>query len=83
VRFYLGDCLDVLRGLDPHSISVIATPPPYNLGVRYGPYDDTLPRSRPIPGRQSTSRRRRAAMYGCRTPCIGSSRSRWIANPEP
>jgi site-specific DNA-methyltransferase (adenine-specific) len=46
VRFYLGDCLDVLRGLDPHSISVIVTPPPYNLGVRYRTYDDTLPRDR-------------------------------------
>jgi site-specific DNA-methyltransferase (adenine-specific) len=46
LRFYLGDCLDVLRSLTPASISVIVTSPPYNLGVRYRSYDDTLPRDR-------------------------------------
>ena len=46
LRFYLGDCLDVLRSLTPGSISVIVTSPPYNLGVRYRSYDDTLPRER-------------------------------------
>jgi site-specific DNA-methyltransferase (adenine-specific) len=44
LRFYLGDCLEVLRSLTPGSISVIVTSPPYNLGVRYRSYDDTLPR---------------------------------------
>ena len=46
LRFYLGDCLEVLRSLTPGSISVIVTSPPYNLGVRYRTYDDTLPRDR-------------------------------------
>jgi site-specific DNA-methyltransferase (adenine-specific) len=46
LRFYLGDCLEVLRSLTPGSISVIVTSPPYNLGVRYRSYDDTLPRDR-------------------------------------
>ena len=46
LRFYLGDCLDVLRSLTQGSISVIVTSPPYNLGVRYRSYDDTLPRNR-------------------------------------
>ena len=46
LRFYLGDCLDVLRFLTQGSISVIVTSPPYNLGVRYRSYDDTLPRDR-------------------------------------
>ena len=46
LRFYLGDCLEVLRGLDPGAVSVIVTSPPYNLGVRYRSYDDTLPRDR-------------------------------------
>jgi site-specific DNA-methyltransferase (adenine-specific) len=32
--------------LTPGSISVIVTSPPYNLGVRYRSYDDTLPRDR-------------------------------------
>jgi len=46
LRFYLGDCLEVLRSMTPASISVIVTSPPYNLGVRYRSYDDTLPRDR-------------------------------------
>jgi site-specific DNA-methyltransferase (adenine-specific) len=46
LRFYLGDCLDVLRSLEPGAISVIVTSPPYNLGVRYRSYEDTLPRDR-------------------------------------
>lgn len=44
LRFYLGDCLEVLRSLTPGAISVIVTSPPYNLGVKYRTYDDTLPR---------------------------------------
>jgi site-specific DNA-methyltransferase (adenine-specific) len=46
LRFYLADCLDVLRSMTPGSISVIVTSPPYNLGVSYRTYDDTLPRDR-------------------------------------
>ena len=46
LRFYLADCLDVLRAVAPGAISVIVTSPPYNLGVRYRSYDDTLPRDR-------------------------------------
>ncbi|MBI4888226.1 MAG: site-specific DNA-methyltransferase [Acidobacteria bacterium] len=44
-RFYLGDCLEVLDRLAPGSIDVIVTSPPYNLGVRYRSYDDTMPRA--------------------------------------
>ncbi len=46
LRFYLADCLDVLRAVPAGAISVIVTSPPYNLGVRYRSYDDTLPRDR-------------------------------------
>jgi site-specific DNA-methyltransferase (adenine-specific) len=45
-RFYLGDCLDLLRALEPAAVSAIVTSPPYNLGVRYRSYADTLPRER-------------------------------------
>ena len=45
-RFYLGDSVDVLQQLVPGSISAIVTSPPYNLGIRYRTYDDTLPRDR-------------------------------------
>ena len=43
-RFYLGDCLDVLSQLPERSVDVVVTSPPYNLGVRYRSYDDTMPR---------------------------------------
>jgi site-specific DNA-methyltransferase (adenine-specific) len=43
-RFYLGDCVDVLAALPRHGISAIVTSPPYNLGIRYRSYDDTMPR---------------------------------------
>jgi site-specific DNA-methyltransferase (adenine-specific) len=43
-RFYLGDSLEVLRGMGDGSIDAIVTSPPYNLGIRYRTYDDTIPR---------------------------------------
>jgi site-specific DNA-methyltransferase (adenine-specific) len=46
LRFYLGDCLTLLPALAPGSISAVVTSPPYNLGVRYRSYEDTLPRDR-------------------------------------
>ena len=46
LRFYLGDCVDLLRFMTPGTVSVIVTSPPYNLGVRYRSYDDTVPRDR-------------------------------------
>lgn len=44
-RFYLADCLQVFAALPADSIDVIITSPPYNLGIRYNEYDDTLPRA--------------------------------------
>ena len=41
-RFYLADCLDVFADLPPRSVDVIVTSPPYNLGIRYNSYSDTL-----------------------------------------
>src|SRR5690606_30755487 len=43
-RFFHGDCLEVLAQLPRHSVDVIVTSPPYNLGIRYRSYDDTMPR---------------------------------------
>ncbi len=45
LRFYHADCLDVFTQLPAHSVDVIVTSPPYNLGIRYGTYQDTLSRS--------------------------------------
>jgi site-specific DNA-methyltransferase (adenine-specific) len=46
LTFYLADCVDVLASLAPGCVSTIVTSPPYNLGVSYRSYDDTLPRDR-------------------------------------
>jgi site-specific DNA-methyltransferase (adenine-specific) len=45
LRFYKADCLDVFQQLPPQSVDVIVTSPPYNLGIGYGKYHDTLPAS--------------------------------------
>ena len=45
-RFYLGDCLPILERLPAGSLDAIVTSPPYNLGIRYRSYDDTIPRGR-------------------------------------
>ncbi len=45
-RFHLGDCVDVLSRLAAGSVDVIVTSPPYNLGIRYNSYRDSLPRER-------------------------------------
>ena len=44
--FYHGDCVEILDRLPPGSIDAIVTSPPYNLGIRYRSYDDTMPRDR-------------------------------------
>lgn len=44
LRFYRGDCLDLLPRLEPRSVSAVVTSPPYNLGIRYRSYDDRMPR---------------------------------------
>jgi site-specific DNA-methyltransferase (adenine-specific) len=41
-RFYLGDCIEVMNQLPAHSIDVMVTSPPYNLGIRYNRYQDSL-----------------------------------------
>ena len=44
LRFYLGDCVDILGRLPAGSVDTIVTSPPYNLGIQYATYDDTIPR---------------------------------------
>jgi site-specific DNA-methyltransferase (adenine-specific) len=46
LRFYRADCVELLRALPAASVSAIVTSPPYNLGIRYRTYADTLPRAR-------------------------------------
>jgi site-specific DNA-methyltransferase (adenine-specific) len=44
-RFYLGDSLEILDRLGAGCVDAIVTSPPYNLGIEYRSYDDTLPRA--------------------------------------
>ena len=44
LQFFLGDCLEVLPRLPRQSVHVAVTSPPYNLGIAYRSYEDTLPR---------------------------------------
>ncbi len=46
LHFYLGDCVEILSTLAARFVDVIVTSPPYNLGIRYNSYRDTLPRAR-------------------------------------
>ncbi len=41
MQLLLGDCLDVLPTLEPASVDVIVTSPPYNIGLGYGAYNDS------------------------------------------
>ena len=46
LRFYHGDSVRLLGDLDAGSVDAIVTSPPYNLGIRYSTYHDSLPRDR-------------------------------------
>jgi site-specific DNA-methyltransferase (adenine-specific) len=46
LRFYHADCLTLLPTLPAGSVSAIVTSPPYNLGIRYRTYADSLPSER-------------------------------------
>lgn len=43
--FIFGDCIPGIKKLlEPGSVDVVVTSPPYNLGIEYGAYDDTVSR---------------------------------------
>ena len=43
-RFFLGDCTDLLAKWPAGSVDVAVTSPPYNLGIDYNTFRDTMPR---------------------------------------
>ncbi len=46
VALYNQDCIAGMpHRLEPESVDVVVTSPPYNLGIDYGRYDDTISRS--------------------------------------
>ncbi|MGB4380692.1 MAG: site-specific DNA-methyltransferase, partial [Bacillota bacterium] len=45
--FVLGDCIPgIKKFVKPGSVDVVVTSPPYNLGIEYGAYDDTVARDK-------------------------------------
>ncbi len=44
ISLYNSDCVTGLDAIADGSIDVIVTSPPYNLGIGYGTYDDSIPR---------------------------------------
>lgn len=47
IDLYNQDCLQGMREhLKPNSVSVVVTSPPYNLGIKYSKYDDTISREK-------------------------------------
>jgi len=44
IEIHLRDCMDGMAELPDGSVSVVVTSPPYNLGIKYSCYDDTIPR---------------------------------------
>lgn len=45
IVLFHGDCLEGMERLIPEeSVDIVVTSPPYNIGVRYGNYDDRVPR---------------------------------------
>lgn len=45
ISLYLRDCFEGMREtLQPSSVDVVVTSPPYNIGVHYNSYHDLLPR---------------------------------------
>ena len=45
LEFHLRDCVGGMGDLVPDgSVDLVVTSPPYNLGIAYGKYDDTLER---------------------------------------
>ncbi len=44
LRFFHGDCVDVLSEFPEATVGVVVTSPPYNLGIKYRSYRDDMPR---------------------------------------
>ena len=42
-KIYNMDCLDFLKQLDDNCVDLIVTSPPYNIGIDYDTWEDTMP----------------------------------------
>ncbi len=44
IRLHLSDCFDGMDAMPEGSVDVLVTSPPYNLGIKYGRYNDRISR---------------------------------------
>ena len=44
IRLYLGNCFQGMDAMPEKSVDVVVTSPPYNIGVKYGVYNDKINR---------------------------------------
>lgn len=44
LRFFHGDCVEILPEFETATVGIVVTSPPYNLGIKYRTYKDDLPR---------------------------------------
>ena len=42
-HIYQGDCIQIMNDLPKSCIDIIVTSPPYNIGIEYNKYNDSLP----------------------------------------
>ncbi len=81
--FYLKDCINGLNeNVREGSVDVVVTSPPYNIGISYGTYDDTLPRDQYLAwmDQVSVAVRRALAENGSFFLNIGNKpKDQWIA----
>ena len=63
-KIYLMDCLEGMKLLEPGSVSVIITSPPYNVGKDYGKYEDRRPRSEYLEWMGEVARAMRRVLAG-------------------
>src|SRR3990167_11126252 len=40
-----GDCLEVMRAMPDKYVDLVITSPPYNIGIEYESWNDTMPRN--------------------------------------
>jgi site-specific DNA-methyltransferase (adenine-specific) len=45
ITLHLKDCFQGMRSMAPGSVDVVVTSPPYNIGVKYGVYNDRISRA--------------------------------------
>jgi len=45
IELHLGDCFQGMDLMEPECVDVVVTSPPYNLGIGYGVYNDSIDRA--------------------------------------